>query len=150
MTTTHEPRTAQDGGAPEMVGDLDDPRVRAIINYQAAVARGDLDAARTVFWPDVVYVVPGRSSLAGTYHGPDEVIGYLARLVQLTDGTYGISRMSWTTGGDSVALATVNSATRGGRSLTWTEVIVFTFVEGRKKRIELTSGDQYGFDALFS
>lgn len=146
MTTTSEPRN----GVPDMVGDLDDPKVRTIINYQAAVAQGDLDAARAVFWPDVVYVVPGRSQLAGTYEGADQVIGYLSQLMQLTDGTYGISRMSWTTNQDSVALATVNSATRADRSLTWTEVIVFTFVEGRKKRIELTSGDQYGVDALFA
>lgn len=146
MTTTNSDRHSD---APVMTGDLDDPKVAAVMDYQAAVARGDLDAARTVFWPDVVYVVPGRSRLAGTYHGPDEVMGYLGRLMELTGGTYGISRMSWTTSDDSVALATTNSATRGGRSLTWSEVIVFTFVDGRKKRIELTSGDQYGVDDLF-
>lgn len=146
MTTTNSDRHPD---APVMTGDLDDPKVAAVMDYQAAVARGDLDAARTVFWPDVVYVVPGRSRLAGTYHGPDEVMGYLARLMELTGGTYGISRMSWTTSDDSVALATTNSATRGDRSLTWSEVIVFSFVDGRKKRIELTSGDQYGVDDLF-
>jgi hypothetical protein len=120
-------------GPPQMAGDLDDPRVRAVLSYQRQLAAGDLASARTIFWPDVTYTVPGRSRLAGTYRGPDEVMGYLGSLVALTDGSYAISRMHWLTSADRVGLATRNHATRGGRSPTWDELIVFTFVDGRKK-----------------
>ena len=135
---------------PEMSGDVDHPLVRRIMEYQMAVARGDLEAARSVFQPDVRYRVPGRSLLAGDYEGPDAVIGYFARLMELTGGTYRISRMTWFAAGDEVALATRNHATRNGQTLDWDEVILFTFEDGRKKRIDLLSGDQYGMDALFS
>lgn len=134
---------------PQMGGDLDDARVRAIMSYQQQVAAGDLASARTIFWPDVTYVVPGRGLLAGTYRGPDEVMGYFGKLFELTDSTYAISRMHWLTSTDRVALATRNHATRGGRSLAWDEIIVFHVVEGRKKDIAHFSGDQYGVDALF-
>jgi hypothetical protein len=135
---------------PQMSGDLDDPRVRAVLSYQRQVAAGDLQHARAVFWPDVTYTVPGRSRLAGTYRGPDEVMGYLGALVGLTDNTYVISRMHWTTSPDRVGLLTRNHATRGHRSLSWDELLVFTFVDGRKKEIAHFSGDQYGVDDLFA
>jgi len=138
------------GGPPQMSGDLDDPRVRAVLSYQRQVGAGDLDSARAIFWPDVTYTVPGHSQLAGTYRGPDEVMGYFGRLYALTSGTYAISRMHWTTSGDRVGLLTRNHATRDGRSLAWDELIVFTFVNGRKKSIAHFSGDQYGVDELLA
>ena len=131
-----------------MSGDLDDSRVRAVLSYQRQVAAGDIDSARSVFWPDVVYTVPGRSQLAGVHRGPDEVMGYFRRLFALTDNTYAVSRMHWTTSPHRVALMTHNHAARGGSSLTWDELIVFTFVDGLKKSITHFSGDQYGVDAL--
>lgn len=137
-------------GPPQMSGDLDDPRVRAVLSYQRQVAAGDLASARTIFWPDVTYTVPGRSRLAGTYRGPEEVMGYLGTLFALTDGSYALSRMHWLTSLDRIALVSRNHATRDGRSLAWDELIVFTFVDGRKKAISHFSGDQYGVDALFA
>ncbi len=106
--------------------------------------------ARAETWPDVTYAVPGRSLLAGTYSGPDEVMGYFGRLFELTNGTYSISAMHWTASPERIGLQTRNHATRNGATLTWDELIVFTFVEGRKKRIDHFAGDQYGVDELFS
>ncbi len=133
-----------------MSGDLDDARVRSVLSYQRQVAAGDLASARTIFWPEVTYEVPGRNQLAGTYQGPDQVMGYFGRLFELTDNTYAISRMHWLTSPDRVGLLTRNHATRGGRTLAWDELIVFMFVEGRKKSIAHFAGDQYGVDALFA
>ena len=135
--------------APVMTGAIDDPKVQAIMAYQGNVATGNIDAARTVFAPDVVYVVPGKSILAGTYTGPDAVMGYFARLMELTAGSYAITAMHWMASDDHVCLFTTNEAARDGQQLTRTETIVFAFEDGRKKRIDLLSGDQYGVDAFF-
>lgn len=137
-------------GAPEMAGRVEDDRVQAIIAYQLAVARGDLDSARQIFWPDVVYHVPGDSLLSGDYVGPDAVMGYLGRLMELTDGGYAISRMRWLTSADRVGLVTRNHAERNGSRLSWDELIVFAFDDGRKRRISHFSGDQAGVDRLFA
>jgi uncharacterized protein len=134
---------------PAMTGAIDDPKVQAIMAYQMNVAAGNTDAARTVFHPDVVYVVPGKSRLAGTYKGPDAVMGYFGQLMTLTQGTYDISAMHWMVSDDHVSLFTTNHAIKDGKALTWTETIIFAFKDGRKTRIDLLSGDQYGVDALF-
>jgi uncharacterized protein len=149
-TTTGSAVEPAPDAPPQMSGNLDDPRVRAVLSYQRQVAAGDLQSARTIFWPDVTYTVPGRSRLAGTYRGPEEVMGYFGKLFALTDGSYAISRMHWLTSADRVGLATRNHATRDGRRLAWDELIVFTFVDGRKKEISHFSGDQYGVDLLFT
>ena len=135
--------------APEMTGAVGDAKVQVIMNYQLAMARGDVTSARQAFQADVVYTVPGKSSLAGVYRGPDAVMGYLGRLMELTRGTYRISAMHWMVSDDRVSLHTVNHAERNGQSLTWNEVIVFAFRNGKKAQIELLSGDSYGFDAMF-
>lgn len=136
------------GAAPAMAGRLGDPRVKAVLAYQHAVAAGDLDSARQVFHPDVTYTVAGDSALTGTYRGPDAVMGYLGRLMELTRGTYAISRMRWVTSPDRVGLLTRNHAERDGKRLSWDELIVFEFVDGRKKRISHFSGDQQSIDEL--
>lgn len=135
---------------PQVAGRVEDPRVQAVLAYQQAVAAGRLDEAREVFWDDVVYTVPGRSLLAGEYAGPEAVMGYLGRLMELTGGRYAISRMRWLTSAGRVGLATRNHAERNGRTLSWDELIVFEFVDGRKKRISHFSGDQEGVDAVFA
>ena len=110
----------------------------------------DLLLARAIFAPDVRYVVPGTSPMSGTYTGPDAVMGYFARLGELTGGTYAITRMHWATSAERVALLTRNVAERGGRSLAWDECIVLRFEDGVKKAISHFSGDEYGVDELFS
>lgn len=134
---------------PIMSGAIEHPLVRAIIAYQAAMATGDTAAGRRIFHDDVVYVVPGANLLSGTFHGPDEVMGYFGRLMAATDGTYAIDALQWLVCGDKVLLETVNSATRAGAQLTWNEAILFTFVDGRKARIEMFQADQAAVDAFF-
>ena len=137
-------------GPPAMFGALDDPKVKAVMDYQAAMARGDLDAARPVFDRAVSYRVPGHGPLGGAYDGPDAVMGYLWRLMEVTGGSYAISRMDWLASDDRVGLATRNHAERGGRWLSWDEVILFRFEDGRKREIDLFSGDQDAVDALLA
>ena len=50
-------------------------------------AKGDLDAIREVLAPDCVWHVPGRSSLAGDYRGPDAILGYFLALFERSGGT---------------------------------------------------------------
>jgi hypothetical protein len=127
--------------APQMSGDLDHPHVRAVLNYQLAVARGDLDSARTVFAPDVRYVVPGRNPLSGAYHGPDEVMGYFGP-ADGSDvrGTYQITRMHWMTSEDHVTLLIANSATVGRALAGLGRGHRLPVRGGRKKRIWHLSG----------
>jgi uncharacterized protein len=134
---------------PTMTGAVQHPLVQKILNYQLAMARGDIESGRTVFDPDVEYTVPGNNALSGTTRGPDLVMGYFGKLMQATAGTYEITKMNWLVSGTKVLLETVNHAKVNGKELTWDEAILFEFRNGLKWRIEMFQADQAGVDAFF-
>lgn len=133
-----------------MYGAVSHPLVQKIIAYQGAMARQDKNAGRDVFSPNVVYVVPGENPLSGRYEGPEAVMGYFGRLMEMTSGTYRISQMLWLVCLDRVSLVTRNHATINGGDLEWDESLVFVFENGRKTRIDLFQGDQLSVDRFFS
>lgn len=59
-----------------------------------AFARRDLDALREQLAPDVVWHVGGRSVLARSYRGVDDVLAYLDRLQEMSGGTFGAELLS--------------------------------------------------------
>jgi uncharacterized protein len=132
-----------------MRGATDNPLVQRIMAYQAAMARQDFTEGATIFAPNVVYIVPGNNILSGRYEGPDAVMGYFGRLMEITAGTYEISDMLWLTCDNRVALSTENKATIGDQSLVWAEAIVFEFIDGLKQRIDLFQADQRAVDLFF-
>lgn len=139
-----------ESNAPIETGALDHPHVQLIRAYQAAMARGDIANAITVFDPDVTYHIVGNNQLSGDFTGPEAVMGYLGKLMQVTGGTYRITHMNWLVGRDGrVALATRNEATITDRSLAWDEVITFEFKNDKKWRIDLYQADQAAVNAFY-
>lgn len=134
---------------PKMTGAVQHPLVQKILNYQLAMARGDIQSGRAIFDPNVEYTVPGSNALSGTTRGPDLVMGYFGKLMQATAGTYEITEMNWLVSGTKVLLETVNHATVNEKSLTWDEAILFEFRDGLKWKIEMFQADQAAVDALF-
>jgi uncharacterized protein len=135
---------------PIMKGALDHELVQKIINYQLAMAKGEIESAKTVFHEDVVYIVPGSNIFSGTYKGPDDVMGYFGRLMEATNGSYAITEMNWLVCANKVILETVNVASRHGKSLQWDEALMFEFTDGKKSRIEMFQANQNKLDAFFS
>lgn len=131
-------------------GALDHPNVKAIKAYQSAMAQGDVESALHIFQPDVKYIVPGNNHLSGNYEGPQAVMGYFGRLMELTQGTYRITQQSWLVNDlEQVLLETHNYAELAGRSYEWDEAILFTFRDGKKARIDLFQANQAGVDEFF-
>ena len=133
---------------PTMTGATTHPLVQKIMAYQRAMAAGAKDAG-SVFAADVRYIVPGQNVLSGEYSGPQAVMGYFGRLMELSAGTYAIDRMNWLVCQERVILETVNRATVRGTELVWDEAILFYFRDGLKSRIELFQADQAAVDAFF-
>lgn len=137
-------------GAPNESGALDHPNVGLVRDYQAAMARGDFEERASFFWPDVEYHVPGNNRLSGNFRGPEEVMGYFGRLMEMTGGTYRITDLRWMVDDeDRVVLVTRNQAEMGGRSHEWDEVILFEIQNGKKRRIYLFQADQEGVDEFY-
>jgi uncharacterized protein len=47
-----------------------------------AFSRGDLDALRQAWSPNIVWDVAGRSPVAGDYKGVDAVLGFFGKLIE--------------------------------------------------------------------
>jgi uncharacterized protein len=54
----------------------------------AAFAAGDLDKVKTAFHPDIVWHMPGVSSISRDYRGIDEVLGFFGTVFTETNGTF--------------------------------------------------------------
>jgi uncharacterized protein len=128
-------------------GALEHPNVKIIRDYQAAMAKGDFAVGATVFDANVVYTVPGNNVLSGVYKGPQAVMSYLGKLMEITRGTYGISEMHWLVNeNNQVVLFIKNYADLNGKHLEWEETILFEFKNGKKYRIEHFQANQAEVD----
>jgi ketosteroid isomerase-like protein len=54
----------------------------------AAFGTGDIATLTELIAPDCIWHVGGRSQLAGDYVGQEQILGYFAKLYELTDGTF--------------------------------------------------------------
>ncbi|MEA2645929.1 MAG: uncharacterized protein QOE92_1012 [Chloroflexota bacterium] len=52
-----------------------------------AFGRGDMEAVKEFFHPDIVWHVGGHNIQSGDYKGHDDVIGFFLKSFELTDGT---------------------------------------------------------------
>lgn len=126
------------------------PNEELLRRAYAAFAAGDDDTLRAVLAPTVVWHVAGHNPLAGTYRGPEEVLGYLGRLRALTDGTFRLE-VHDVLANDEHALGMHRAfAERHGRRLADGEVLVCHVANGRVTEIWAMGGDQYLVDQFWS
>jgi ketosteroid isomerase-like protein len=69
----------------EFMGHPNEELVRSAFD---AFAEGDTDTLRELMDQDVVWHVPGRNQLSGDHRGVDAILGFLARTMELTGGTF--------------------------------------------------------------
>ena len=101
--------------------------------------------------PNVTWTVPGNNSIAGTYHGLEQVLDYLRRRRELADGTFQISQRDVLVGdGDRIAALTRGLAIIGGVQHRWSAVGLYDVIEGQVAACWLLPLDQRGFDAIWS
>jgi ketosteroid isomerase-like protein len=117
----------------------------------AAFGRGDMDALRKQFWADDIrYHVPGRSPIAGDYEGTEQVIQFLARVFELTGGTFS-SELHDVVANDehAVALLTIRGE-RAGKQLNDNTAETFHFRDGKVSEAWFHQTDLYAVDEFFS
>ncbi len=108
----------------------------------AAFNSADMATLTQLFHKDASWQTPGKSSIAGTFHGRDNVFGHFGRYGMETNGTMQsrLMAVSATTDGKVVAIHH-NSGTRNGKTLNTDCCIEFDFKDGL-----LISGREYFFD----
>ncbi|MEU9884508.1 nuclear transport factor 2 family protein [Sphaerisporangium sp. NPDC051011] len=115
-----------------------------------AIIKGDLDYVRdNLLADDVVFHVPGQGKLAGDYRGKAEVVGYLARLVDVTGNTMRYEPDAFLTDEDRVAVMLRITGERGGKTLDERGVHVFRLVDGKIAERWSFPQDSYVIDEFF-
>jgi ketosteroid isomerase-like protein len=94
----------------------DHPHFTLARTVWSAIADGDAETLGLLFAEDVTWRAIGLNPLAGTYHGPDEVLDYLARVGESTDEFSSRLESIYINDEGAVVIYHV-SATRQGRSL---------------------------------
>jgi uncharacterized protein len=116
-----------------------------------AFGQGDMETLRSIMTPDVVQRVPGKSQVSGDHKGIDNVLGYYAKLFELTGGTLKADLQSVTDDGPDKVLAVHKlTAQRGGKSYDETEKLHFTLSGGKVARLDEEHPDLAKFEDFFS
>ncbi len=115
-----------------------------------AFSRGDMDTLRALFHPGIVWHAPGRSQLSGDHQGVDAVLGYFARTMELTGGSFRVEVHDVVANDEhGVGLRKVY-AERGGQALEDNTTLVFHLRDGRVTEVWQYRADPYAADELFA
>lgn len=128
----------------------DHPNAALLRRLFDAFGRRDGAAVATMFERDVVWRVGGRNPMTGIYSGWREVLSFLRRTTQETDGTYR-SELRWALGDDGKGVAVYRArGSRRGRELDIDQVLLCEFRDGRISDVTVLPFDAPAFDAFWS
>jgi ketosteroid isomerase-like protein len=114
-----------------------------------ATADGEVADLAEVLAIDVVWNASGHSQVSGAYHGPEEVIGYLARVGELTDDFHSnLQGIYWNEGG--AVLCYHVSASREERELDMDYVLLLEMKDDQIVRARSVATDQAETDRFWS
>jgi ketosteroid isomerase-like protein len=114
-----------------------------------AFGKGDMQTVSDLFADDIVWHVPGRSSLSGDYKGKDQVFGLFARLVELTGGTFRLELHDVLANDDHAVVLAESHAEREGRVLNDRGVNVLHLSDGKVTEFWGHAGDTYAVDEFW-
>ena len=115
-----------------------------------AFAKGDVDTLRELTDQDAVWHVPGRNQLSGDHRGVDAILGFFAKTMELTGGTFRIEVHDVVANDDHAVALFVSRGQREGRTYENRNVVVQHIRNGKLVEVWLLSEDQYAADEFFS
>ena len=115
-----------------------------------AFANGDTDTLRQLIDQDAVWHTPGRNQLSGDHRGVDAILGFFAKTMELSSGTFRID-VHDIVANDNHAVALFDArAEREDRTYENRNMLVNHIRNGKLTETWLTSEDQYAADDFFS
>jgi ketosteroid isomerase-like protein len=127
------------------------PNKAVIHKLFEAYTRGENETLRLLLSPNVIYHLPGRSVIAGDYHGQDVVLELWARQKSWIDGKpYRSSFLGMLEEGDQVLVLTNVEASIRGKTLAWQGANLFTVRDGRVAECRIFIDDLYAFDEFWT
>lgn len=123
---------------------------RVMIEYSAAWARGDIEAAERFYSDDVVMRVPGRGDLAGTHEGKQAVIAAIDAVLARTTGlSVQVDVLDRLSSSDRIAVLMRQTSQRGETQLEIRRVNLYEVRDGLIVGIDVFEANQYEADEFF-
>ena len=117
----------------------------------AAFSSGDMDTLMALYSDDAVHIVPGSSQVSGAHKGKASILGLYGALFELSGGTLQIQLDHvLSDGGNRVVAIHTSNMEKDGETFTQTEVLLFSFVDGKVAEIQDFFADIALSDRLFS
>jgi hypothetical protein len=127
------------------------PSVEAARRGFESFRGGDGTVLLELFQPDAVWHVPGTNAMAGDYCGLEEIVPFLRRSRELTNGTYDVELL-WAVGDDEhlVAVYRARGERPGREPLDIEQALLIELREGLWSEIRAQPLDQAAFDAFWA
>jgi ketosteroid isomerase-like protein len=127
-------------------------RMNAAEQFALHMGHSDIEQVKQYLSPNVVYRVPGRHALAGSFHGVDDVFAHLVALAQRSNGTFNAYKFEdWLVSENSVAAVVDIHIQEHGAFLTERSIFLFGFdASDRISEIGVFFQDEAAIDRFFS
>jgi ketosteroid isomerase-like protein len=123
---------------------------QAVTTFLAAQARGDTAVLHGSLTDDFVWHVPGKNLVSRDYHGPEEALGFLARVRELSNGTARPQLLDVLASENYVTVLVRMFAEREGRKLEGSfQAWVYRIAGGKIAEIWFLVEDRYEVDAFW-
>jgi uncharacterized protein len=118
--------------------------------YEAFV-QGDLETLMELYTDDAVHTVPGSSQVSGAHKGKESITALYGKLFELSEGTLRIELDHvLSDGANRVVSIHTSSVEKDGETITQTEVLLFSMVDGKVAEIQDFFADIELNDRIFS
>lgn len=107
-------------------------------------------ALRDAFADEATWTVPGSGTMAGTFHGREEIFGFLGRLPKETNGTYSSALIDVLASDDRAAALYRASGQRRGQHLELDQVLLFRIEDGLVREVLALPSDPAAFEAFWA
>jgi ketosteroid isomerase-like protein len=115
-----------------------------------AFAKGDVDTLRAQMDQDAVWHTPGRNLISGDYRGVEAILGFFAKIAELTGGTFRAELHDVAASDEHAVAMYVSRGQREGRTLEAKTALVSHVRNGKFTETWLLSHDQHAVDEFFS
>ena len=115
-----------------------------------AFAGGDTEAVLSLLDENIVWHVPGRSAVAGDYHGPQGVMEFFGKLMEVSGGSFRLEIHDLMGTDDHVVALIKATSERGGTTRTFDTAHVWHVADGKATEFWALSANPYEDDEFFS
>jgi len=126
------------------------PNVELLRKGYAAYGQGDMDTINELFADDIQWHIAGRSQLSGDYKGKEQVFGFFAKLMEISEGTSKLEIHDILANDEHGVVLVTGSGTRKGKSFSSPDVHVLHMKNGKVTEFWDSPLDQYASDEFFS